>query len=739
MTPAWADGRCQPVEDGADAALRRMRDDVRAGLLRAGQKELPPTYFYDAAGSRLFDEITCLPEYYLTRAERRLLELHAREIMQRMRPKALAELGSGMSSKTRILLDALMSVGSRVYVPIDVDAETLRVSAAALRNAFPSLEIRPVVADMRDHVAVPYATERPVLYAFLGSTIGNFDMRDARTLLARIRAGLGAADSLLLGVDLVKDVATLEAAYNDRRGVTARFNRNVLRVLNAQLGATFDVAGFDHRAFYDQQRRRIEMHLVARQAQHALIPGVGVVRFRAGESIRTEISCKYDRQSVDELLSGAGWRIDSWLTDDAQRFALVIARPNVGAGIVTAPSPPRAAWSRTAELREFVARRVFAAPAPAPTQRVGAEIEFVALREGSGLVAPLESSEGSSILDAMRAAGRECGWTEGSSAKGAPWFRLPSGGRVTFEPGGQVEYASPPRATATHMLHDLTAAAATLRDACSAFGIRLLDCGLDPVNGPEQAPLQVRASRYRRMDAHFSRIGPAGARMMRQTASLQVALDIGADAFGRWRLLNSLAPVLTAVFANSRRYGGHDTGFASYRAETWRRADPLRTGLLSGRDPIGAYVDFALRAPAILLDGDDEPARPFAAWVGAIDGIADWEQHLGTLFPEVRPRGYFEVRSIDAVPASQWPAAIALLAGIAYDADASVEAAEIVGEPDAELLERAGCLGLGDPTLARLARELAAVALKGCQRLGTAFLSERYQGEAADFFGRLTS
>jgi L-histidine Nalpha-methyltransferase len=327
MTPAWAGRSWQPIDDGADAARRRMRDDVRAGLLGTAQKELPPTYFYDAVGSRLFDEITRLPEYYLTRAERRLLELHAPEIMRRTRPRALAELGSGTSSKTRILLDALMHVGSRVYVPIDVDADTLRASAAALHDEFPSLEVRPVVADMRDHVAFPYTTERPVLYAFLGSTIGNFDTRDARTLLARVRAVLGAGDSLLLGVDLVKDVTTLEAAYNDRRGVTAEFNRNVLRVLNAQLGATFDVAGFEHRAFYDQQRRRIEMHLVARQAQHALIPGVGVVRFKAGETIRTEISCKYDRQSVDELLSGAGWRIDTWLTDDAELFALVIARP----------------------------------------------------------------------------------------------------------------------------------------------------------------------------------------------------------------------------------------------------------------------------------------------------------------------------------------------------------------------------------------------------------------------------
>jgi L-histidine N-alpha-methyltransferase len=327
VTLPWTDRAWKPVEHSADAARRRMRDDVRAGLLGAGKKELPPTYFYDAVGSKLFDEITRLPEYYLTRAERRLLEIYAPEIVRRTRPRALAELGSGTSSKTRVLLEALVNGGGRVYVPIDVDADTLGASAAALRAEFPSLEVRAVVADMRDQVAVPYATERPLLYAFLGSTIGNFDSRDARALLARVRAALGAGDTLLLGVDLVKDVATLEAAYNDRRGVTAEFNRNVLRVLNAELGATFDVDGFDHRAFYDPRQRRIEMHLVARHAQHALVPGVGVVRFRAGETVRTEISCKYDRESVDDLLGGAGWRVDGWLTDDAGLFALVMARP----------------------------------------------------------------------------------------------------------------------------------------------------------------------------------------------------------------------------------------------------------------------------------------------------------------------------------------------------------------------------------------------------------------------------
>jgi glutamate--cysteine ligase len=409
----------------------------------------------------------------------------------------------------------------------------------------------------------------------------------------------------------------------------------------------------------------------------------------------------------------------------------------VTAGAAAVPAARAAARARAAELREFVARHAFAPSSLVATDRLGAEIEFLAVNELTGAVAPLEAPDGSSVLDAVRSAGRRHGWAEGRSRKGAPWFRLPSGGRVTFEPGGQVEYASPPRTTATNLLDDLRATASRLRQACGERGIRLLDCGLDPTNGPEQAPLQVRALRYRRMDSYFARIGPAGARMMRQTASLQVAVDIGADALGRWRLLNALAPVLTAVFANSRRYAGEDTGFASYRAETWRRTDLLRTGLLAGFDPVGEYVDFALRAPAILLGGEDEPARPFEAWAGAIDGMAQWESHLGTLFPEVRPRGYFEVRSIDAVPETQWPAAIALLSGLAYDREAACEAAEIVGDPDSDLLQRAGRLGLGDPTLARIARELAQTALRGCQRLGPAFLSEHYLREAADFLGTL--
>ncbi|MDQ6633276.1 MAG: L-histidine N(alpha)-methyltransferase [Gemmatimonadota bacterium] len=319
--PATATARVS----AANPATLRMLADVRGGL-RAPQKELPPTYFYDAYGSRLFDEITRLPEYYPTRAERALLVERATEIVELTRPRALAELGAGTADKSRILLRALTKTRVAEYLPIDVDGETLRATAESLREEFPTLVVSPIVADMRDDVRAAGA-RHPLLYAFLGSTIGNFAPPDAAALLRRIRRSLRPTDRLLLGVDLVKDVAALEAAYNDARGVTAEFNRNVLRVLNRELGATFDLTAFAHRAFYDSEQRRIEMHLVACSAQCVHVPGIGMVAIAAGESIRTEISCKYDESSVRTLLAASGFALARWMPDAARQFALVLAEP----------------------------------------------------------------------------------------------------------------------------------------------------------------------------------------------------------------------------------------------------------------------------------------------------------------------------------------------------------------------------------------------------------------------------
>jgi L-histidine N-alpha-methyltransferase len=311
------------IADDRDAG---MLADIREGLARR-QKELPPKYFYDERGSELFERITRLPEYYLTRAERALLVTHAPGLVGELRPRTLVELGAGSAAKTRILLDAMRDAGvAEEYVPVDVSEQFLTETTRRLRGEYPALKVTGAVADISTSLGLPPRLRRPVLFAFLGSTIGNFDAPAARALLARVRAAMGPFDRLLLGTDLRKPRRIVEAAYNDARGVTAAFNRNMLHVLNRELGSDFDIAAFTHRAFYSTERHRIEMHLVSRREQVVHIPRVGEVHLASGESIRTEISCKYDRPSVRRLLRAAQLRLEHWLTDDG-RFALTVASP----------------------------------------------------------------------------------------------------------------------------------------------------------------------------------------------------------------------------------------------------------------------------------------------------------------------------------------------------------------------------------------------------------------------------
>jgi len=305
----------------------RMLAEVAAGL-SAPQKELPPKYFYDHRGSELFEEITRLPEYYLTRAERALLEDWMPQLVPALGTRTLVELGAGSAEKSRIILEAMRAAGTAdLYVPIDVSAAFLRETADRLRSQYPGLVVTPGVADISEELNVPRGLASPVLFAFLGSTIGNFHPSAAIGLLARVRAIMWASDRFLLGADLRKDIGLIEAAYNDTRGITAEFNRNMLRVLNHELGADFDVSAFTHHAFYQREAHRIEMHLVSSRAQTIDIPGIGEVRFARGESIRTEISCKYDIPSLASLFSAAGLRLESWQTDPEHRFALVVGGP----------------------------------------------------------------------------------------------------------------------------------------------------------------------------------------------------------------------------------------------------------------------------------------------------------------------------------------------------------------------------------------------------------------------------
>jgi L-histidine Nalpha-methyltransferase len=290
--------------------------EVWEGLNRE-QKELSPKYFYDTRGSLLFEEITRLPEYYLTRTERGLLKAVAPTLVA----SALIELGAGNAEKTRILLDAMQDL--KVYVPVDVSASFLAETAARLRSEYPKLRVVPFVGDMTDGAPAPPA--RPALYAFLGSTMGNFTDAQAVALLAKIRSRMAPGDRLLLGADLVKDPMIIEAAYNDSRGITAEFNRNILYVVGRALGIDFHPQQFEHLAFFNPDAGRIEMHLMATRDTCIEIPDAGSVFIRHGESIRTEISNKYDRRRLTAILASAGLRVTMWNVDERHGYALVVA------------------------------------------------------------------------------------------------------------------------------------------------------------------------------------------------------------------------------------------------------------------------------------------------------------------------------------------------------------------------------------------------------------------------------
>ena len=309
--------------DEIAAALGR---DVREGLT-ATPKELPPKWFYDERGSKLFDEITRLPEYYPTRAERSILEQRAGDIARLTGANTLGELGSGTSEKTRLLLDALSETGTLDrFVPFDVSEQTLRDAAAAIARDF-GINVHAVVGDFERHLhCIPTGGKRVV--AFLGSTIGNLKPSARAAFLADVAQGLGPDDAFLLGTDLVKDVGRLEAAYDDRNGVTAEFNRNVLRVINRELDADFVPGAFEHLARLSPEDEWIEMLLWCADAQLVQVRDLDLkVRFEAGELMRTEVSSKFRREGVEAELATAGLQLREWWTDPAGDFALSLSSP----------------------------------------------------------------------------------------------------------------------------------------------------------------------------------------------------------------------------------------------------------------------------------------------------------------------------------------------------------------------------------------------------------------------------
>ncbi|WP_224240569.1 L-histidine N(alpha)-methyltransferase [Hyalangium gracile] len=305
-------------------ALNALREDAITGLCRR-PKELSPKWLYDERGSQLFDDITRLPEYYPTRREREILEARAAEIARLSGAETLIELGSGTSEKTRLLLDAFMEEGLRSFVPFDVSESFLRGAAQRLAYDYPGLHVHAVVGDFERHLGrLPRGGRR--LVVFLGGTIGNFKPLQRARFFRELADGLEPGEGLLLGTDLVKCSKRLFAAYNDSAGVTAEFNRNMLRVLNRELGADFDVEAFAHHAPYDEENGWIEMQLIAQRSHVVRLPALECfAHFEEGEVLRTEVSCKFHPRQVEAELAAAGLHLTAWWTDPSGDFALSLA------------------------------------------------------------------------------------------------------------------------------------------------------------------------------------------------------------------------------------------------------------------------------------------------------------------------------------------------------------------------------------------------------------------------------
>lgn len=307
---------------------RSLAEDVLDGLTRPF-KELPPKHFYDARGAELFDAICELPEYYQTRTERLILQERAGELASVTRAAELVELGSGTAAKTRVLLSALHEAGTlERYIPVDVTERMVRDCAESLTAEYPGLRVHGVIGDFERHLERVPDPIGPRLVVFLGGTIGNFPPGSRRRFLREIAALLGPEDHLLMGADLVKDPEVLERAYDDAQGVTAEFNRNLLRVLNRELAADFDPEDFEHVALFDHEHEWIEMRLRAKRAHTTTVRALDLpVRFERGEEMRTEISAKFTRERITADLTSAGLELTDWLTDRDELFALTLSRP----------------------------------------------------------------------------------------------------------------------------------------------------------------------------------------------------------------------------------------------------------------------------------------------------------------------------------------------------------------------------------------------------------------------------
>ena len=388
------------------------------------------------------------------------------------------------------------------------------------------------------------------------------------------------------------------------------------------------------------------------------------------------------------------------------------------------------------QLLEDIRQRLFAPTTSSSPRAVGLELELIPVHRATRRRALIVETTGRGTAHVLSRLGRELGWSEQRPDGDAPSWNLTDGSRISFEPGGQIELSTAPYASASKVVEAAAALVHRMRDAMGESGIDLLAVGVDPYNSIQTVPLQRHAQRYESMTRFFDSLGPAGVLMMRQTAALQVNVEHGSEPIERWRLLNALAPVVLALFANSPEYAGSATGHRSYRAHLWRTLDGTRTGIVGdGRDPVTDYHRFALNALA--MRGRDERGAylPFAEWMKR-DAVDDdeWLFHLSTLFPEVRAKEHFELRSADTIDVDSLAAPVVFVTGIVYDAETAPAAERILPHPDPGLLERAGRLGLGDRELHELAVALTELSLTGAARLGEHYISARHVRVARQFF-----
>lgn len=367
---------------------------------------------------------------------------------------------------------------------------------------------------------------------------------------------------------------------------------------------------------------------------------------------------------------------------------------------------------------------------------MGAELELIPVVASTKLPARITGEE-PSLVRLVRAAATRRTWKEIPFGSEPPSWRIPDGGRLSFEPGGQIEISSAPSASCSALIESLQRTVEDLHVAMDGE-IELLSLGVDPCNGIEAVPLQLHSERYTRMTRYFEARSEFGIRMMRQTAALQISVEHGPDPLQRWKLLNAVAPYLIAVFANSSSYAGEDSGHASYRAHFWRELDETRTGIpWDSTRPAERYAKFALDAGALRAEKDRGELHSFRSLLGDETLTPeDWSFHLSTLFPEIRPKEYFEIRSPDTIAPAHLAAPLVFVAGLVYDDEATQAAIDLLGDPEPSLLRKAGRAGIADPFIKSRVGELIAVALGGASRLPRDYLRARHLDEATEWLTR---